>query len=229
MIKKWMYTFIVMLLCACGANEDEFPGVCTLDCSSPVIAGGSDVYKFEPVGTPATKFTCASGAAGADAPAPVTYQFRLVKNSGGYKYEDGKIKSTGGGGDAAAAADNGAVSGIPIGGVSVNVQTGGGIFSTNSEDGIRNKVAKEVNNTLVPAEYVGIGTAKEEWCTDSCGVFKVQLWLTCPVEGTSPGYFTLSSGAVGTTVQLEVTTQEAGAALVGQKLWEQETNFDPVD
>jgi hypothetical protein len=218
MVKKLLLLVSLLVLGACGASEDEFPGVCTLDCSSATILGGTGNYKIETVGNPALDWNC--GAAG-DFNAPITYQFRVVRTDAmDIGYENGKVTRTP---PVATGDDDDVPTGIPVAGVSMNIQTGGNTFST-TDDGIRNKVATTVDGNMVPAEYVGIGTATDEWCTDSCGVFKAQLWLTCPADGDGLGYFTVSSGSVGLTSPVTITT-DAALAL---NPWEEELNFKPA-
>ena len=52
---------------------------------------------------------------------------------------------------------------------------------------VMNKLSSYANPDVNPVdrnrpEYNGILTPTKEWCTDSCGVFKLQLSLICPVQ-----------------------------------------------
>ena len=125
-MSKKIYTFAVAaFLTACGASQDENPGMCSLDCSGANILGGDPTkYQILPLGEgdPATEWAC--NAAGELA---VTYQYKVVETtSGDIGYDpnqpgQGQVSNYGGGP-------------IPLSGVLVGVQTSGGLNESLATD-----------------------------------------------------------------------------------------------
>lgn len=196
-----IYLLLSIGLASCGASPDETtPGRCALDCSSVTILGGGGDYKILPLSdTELTAVACSGTSQG-----PYTYSFKVVKTNEDIIDYDGNGKVTTG-------ADTDGSKGTPIGGVAINVDTSGGIWATGEP------YNAQVDDSGSPGEKVGIATQSDLMCTDSCGVFTVQLGLDCDTAGA--GSFTVSSGAVGHTT--EVTVEN------GTALWGGEVNFDP--
>lgn len=206
-MNKFVAVFVILLwLVGCGAAEDEYPGVCSLDCSSAKILGGAGRYEIIRLGGlegSNNSFSCDSIGPESKSNSPLTFNFKVVeKGRAKIEYDgNGKIIST--------PAQPG--EGTEVAGVAMNVITEGNIWSTNPDEVINAVARPDSTGSLFPAEYVGIATPIEEWCTDACGVFRVQLYTRCnPVD--SKGTLTVKSGAVAAPpIEMEIDAVTAAA------------------
>ena len=192
MLKNLLKLGAVIALASCGAAEDEVPGVCALDCGSATI-GNPNNYSIDAIGADIGDITCSAGTS-----FTLTQQFKVSRTDASDIGYDGAGNVSTGGGDAA---EGEGAKGVPVAGVSMAVTTSGSVF--NADD---NPVGSDF------PEYNGIATPSEEWCTDACGVFKVQLNVTCPSGGGTTS-FTVQSGALAKSVEL--TFVDPAAALWG--------------
>ena len=202
MFENMFKIIFVLVLTSCGAAVDDVPGICSLDCSGATIADGSGNLEIKELGTPTEAVTCAGGSTAA-----LTQQFKVVRRDAGEIDYDGKGGVNGGD----------AESSLPVAGVSMNVITSGNAFDTTIEGVVTNTEGE------TEVGYEGILTPTEEWCTDSCGVFKVQFQLACPTGGGTANY-TVSSGALAKTVAVAVT--EPGGALTTRSMPNFELSID---
>lgn len=216
---------IVLLLAGCGAETDD-RGLCSLSCSDAKALGTSDGFSLinvvDSVGGGVTAIEdnvqCPAAAAGILS-FPVTYTFRATK-----PMSEVTFPQSGDNTDEVVTEDivGRTTRTTEAGGAKVSVSTSG--FGWATEDKYNAVGSYDATNDIFePAETAGIATPVEEWCTDSCGMFRVQLYLTCPAPGTNTeAFFTVSSGSAHSIrTKINLSTEEAG----DQNL----TSFDEIN
>ena len=163
--------------------EPDTPGQCPIDCGSAVI-GNSSFSASVLINPPA--ITCAGVAAGSTRVLdPVLLMFRVVGDAGGEK-------------------------GVPRRAISIQPVVLGQMDAAASEKA--GNIVKLPDGTYEPTRYIGIATPKEEWCTDSCGVFSVEVTPVCASGVTNTISVTPTSGAMETSAAVFTVTTPAVAA-----------------
>jgi|GEM_PF-1117076 len=162
---------VTLSLIACSRSpEPDTPGQCPIDCSKAVI--GSSDFAVEALSAPAA-VDCGSMASGTvRAVDPILLMFRVTGTTAGE-------------------------AGIPRRAISIQPVVSGAMDATASEKA--GNVTKLGDGTYEPTRYIGIATPKEEWCTDACGVFSVEVTPICAPGLTNNVTVTPTSGAMATT------------------------------
>lgn len=209
---------LVLILSSCGVKEDtQIKGLCQLKCGQKLLSPGH--FEIRPLfeGDEST-ITCNLGHTQASYGAlseserqklrsfddATPFKFLVVKTAeaagGGAEGGGGEGPSTGTGGTLPDGS-------VPLGGVSVNVDTSG-------ETGPFNPAPDKTHPDLQAFEVsrytkTGIATSPDNWCSDTCGVVSVDIHLFCPFPGTEqPGYIYITSGATSYVRTIKVKTAD---------------------
>ena len=178
-LKSWIV--VLFLISGCSrAPEADNPGQCTLSCSGAVIANSN--YRSKPLFTPPA-ISCVGIAAGQSAVLdPVLLMFKVESDDTSPPAPGSKSDSSSNNGPMARRA------------ISIQPVVAGALDPTASEKA--GNVTKQADGTYTPTKYIGIATPKEEWCTDSCGVFSVEVVPVCIGGGGGAVTTWATSGAM---------------------------------
>jgi hypothetical protein len=187
--KKFSHEYLMTLLLllvtvSCSSEGDpELPGECQLVCGSAKISANDNV-RFRILSSPAD-LTCVGVASGttADAAGPITIEMivekpRVLKYKSPFGTDESPETET---------ANWQSVGGVIFEPVITGLMAAG---KTSPEN------ATIEGAVVTPFKYAGIVTPKSEWCTDSCGVARVEIWPTCVGGSSSPVGVQFHSGGL---------------------------------
>lgn len=179
---------IVLLVVAACSAEPEETGACKLDCSGAKV--GSVNYKIEPLSPEGftNNYSCVGNAKDViPFDRPVSVAFRVIQEVVGAESGQQGYST-----DLKAAVN-------PIPGVAFEPYVVGRMDNAHTnEEHLQTIKDKDGNDAKVPspAAFAGIVTPKAEWCSDTCGVMRLEVWPTCVVPLTSDVAVGVRVGAV---------------------------------
>jgi hypothetical protein len=182
MIKYLQIFFICFVFLSCGADYDSnyAPGVCNLDCSSSKISDYQST-EIKMLGAQNITVNCSVNDGKTPYPGVVSLRFSLESER---KTEllGQPLKTT------------------PQPNISFEAVIVSGVMDSRT-------FPQEVN-VKDKAQYKGIKTSQEEWCTDSCGVGYIELVPLCTTS-TQEVNVLIHSGAVAKEVSITVKVPDS--------------------
>lgn len=184
------YIWCFFAFLACGmVEDDDITGRCSLSCGNAKILPPGEFtvenHHKDEVGA----ITCAPGGGNLVIPDPYVFDFRVTQKS---TLPGGKEEDDGGEGSSSSTV-------VGITGAKFNIMAQGQLFAKE----------KDQNKFPITSPSTGILTPSNQWCTDSCGILSVAVYLKCPPEGASAtGRLQLSSGLHSISVSLQGKTEK---------------------
>lgn len=183
---------LIQTLGACSAEVEENDGSCKLQCDAPKVP--SIDFVIEPL-FELGSWTC-RGAPGAviQGGGPLMVAFRISE----------KLKATSSGQTEGTLSTDLSERLIPRGNIGFQPLVGGPMWTERTHDSLKK------DGVPTPARFGGVVTDPVEWCSDSCGVMRYEVWPACVVPSETEITLGVSAGAIKAEIlSMKVTGEDS--------------------